>query len=977
MTNSAESGHKRRRPLLWILGAIALLLLIFFAPSFINVNHYRNQITGLLSRSLGRPVRLSSVQVRLLPWPAFELSNLSVAEDPAYGVEPVLYASTVTASIRFLPLLRGRLEIGTISVDNASLNLVHGGPGKWNLDPLFRTAAAKAGSAANGAGRTLPLPYLEATDSRINIKNGAEKLPFSLVNTDFELWQEQPGEWRIRLRGQPARTDVSLYQEDTGVLRLEASVGRAPALRDMPVHLDLDWRQAELGQLARLITGSDPGWRGDLTGELHLDGTANAAQITTRLRATGVHRAEFAPAVPMDFDASCGFVYHYARRALESLVCDSPLGEGRIHLTGEMLSGAMPNANQPTQLSVELDRVPVAAGLDALRTVRSDLPADLEARGAVSGKIVYEPAGASHAASQAASQHTNQAESQDANQVANSSTQRGREMVAPGVSLGIADHTTPFQAREAGERHAQGSSRKAEKLAPGPITGPLTGSLTVTDFALSGAGMNHPLEIPKIVLAPAPPAAGAANALAGTAELPAGGPDPLVIDLRLARAGYTVALRGQASLERARELLRAAGIAGPAGLDAMAGEPPAPDLSFEVSAAGPWLPVEVLAAGSETGTKDEVDGGPNDGGPNDGGIVGDGVSQAPASGALADSLSGTVTMHDVNWKPDFLAHDVEITQATLHLGNGAFRWDPVAFAYGPVKGTATLSVPVSCPGPEPCPPQFTLRFGSLDAATLETAVLGVRQKATLLSDLIDRLHPSSAPPWPQLLGQVSAEELVLGPVTLKEPQAALAIKDTGADITHLQAGLLGGTLQGTGTFERPASDNDKPAYTLDCRLDNLNAQAVGKLIGENWSGGALNAAGKVQFAGYTGADLAGSATGKIHFDWRRGAVMLRNAGAPPDTAAPAALEVPAARTVPPVLAHFERWSADASITDGTITLGSNAVRAGGRTHAVAATVTFGVPPQVRFGEGASPQAQSARAADGDAGKSASGTPTAR
>jgi AsmA family len=925
MTNSAESGHRRRRPLLWILGTLALLLLIFFAPSFVNVNHYRNQITGLLSRSLGRPVRLSSVQVRLLPWPAFELSNLSVAEDPAYGVEPVLYASTVTASIRLLPLLRGRLEIGTISVDNASLNLVHGGPGKWNLDPLFRTAAARAGSAANSTARTLPLPYLEATNSRINVKNGAEKLPFSLVNTDFELWQEQPGEWHIRLRGQPARTDVSLYQEDTGVLRLEASVGRAPALRDMPVHLDLDWRQAELGQLARLITGSDPGWRGDLTGELHLDGTANAAQITTRLRAAGVHRAEFAPAEPMDFDANCGFVYHYARRALESLVCDSPLGEGRIHLTGEMLSGAVPNANQPTQFSVELDRVPVAAGLDALRTVRSDLPADLEARGAVSGKIVFAP----------------QAVNQDSNLAA-----------SPAKS-------------------AQGR-RSAQQTAPEPPTGPLTGSLTVTDFALSGAGMNHPLQIPKIVLAPAQTAAGAANALAGTAELTAGGPDPLVIDLRLARTGYTVALHGQASLERARELLRATGIAGPAGLDAMAGEPPAPDLALDLSAAGPWLPAEVLAAGSGADSKAEVDGGPDYGG-----IAGDGASQPPASGALADSLSGTVTAHNVNWKPDFLAHDVEITQATLHLGDGAFRWDPVAFAYGPVKGTATLSVPASCPGPDPCPPRFTLRFGSLDAATLETAVLGVRQKATLLSDLIDRLHPSSAPPWPRLLGQVSAEELVLGPVTLKEPQAVLAIKDTGADITHLQAGLLGGTLQGTGAFERPASDNDKPAYTLDCRLDNLNPQAVGKLIGETWSGSALNAAGKVQFAGYTASDLAGSATGKIHFDWRRGAVMLRNAGAPSDTAAPAALEVPAAPTVPLVLAHFERWSADASIADGTVTLGSNAVQAGGHTHAVAATVTFGDPPQVRFGEGANPQAQSARAADGDAGKSASGASTAR
>ncbi len=173
---------------------------------------------------------------------------------------------------------------------------------------------------------------------RINFKNGVEKLPFSIVNADFSIAQRNPGEWRISLRGQPARTDVSMFLEDTGTLRMEASVHRASTLGQMPVHLDIDWRQAQLGQLARLITGSDPGWRGDLTGELHLDGTADAAQISTRLRASGVHRAEFVPVSPLDFDANCNFLFHYANKSLENLACDSPLGNGRVHLASAKTS---------------------------------------------------------------------------------------------------------------------------------------------------------------------------------------------------------------------------------------------------------------------------------------------------------------------------------------------------------------------------------------------------------------------------------------------------------------------------------------------------------------------------------------------------------------------------------------------------------------------------------------------------------------
>src|SRR6202789_3906183 len=385
MTEDVQVVKKKNRQSTAIgLAVVALVLLVIaVVPPLVSINGYKGRITHLMAQSLGRPVRLASVELRLLPLPAFVLTDLTVEDDPAYGAEPVLHANTVIASIRLWSLWRGHMEIGTISVDEASLNLVRSAEGRWNLDPLFRSAAKAQPDGAAGTKAT-PLPYLEATNSRINFKNGNEKLPFSLLETDLSFWQEQSGDWRIRLRGQPARTDLSLDLADTGLVRLEARAQRAPELRQMPVHVDLEWREAQLGQLARLLIGSDPGWRGNLTGELHLDGTAEEAKIQTRLRATGVHRAEFAPAAPMDFDATCSFIYRLSARSLENPTCDSPLGDGRIHLAGDM----PPNGGAP-HLSVELDRIPVAAGLDALRTVRSDFGPGLEAAGSISGKISY------------------------------------------------------------------------------------------------------------------------------------------------------------------------------------------------------------------------------------------------------------------------------------------------------------------------------------------------------------------------------------------------------------------------------------------------------------------------------------------------------------------------------------------------------------------------------------------------------------
>jgi hypothetical protein len=883
MTEDAQGRqHKRRRPAAagLALAAIVGLLAVLIVPPLVSVSRYKSQITHLMSASLRRPVRLSSVELRLLPRPGFVLTDLTVEEDPAYGAEPVLHANTVTASIRLLSLWRGQLEIGRISVDEASLNLVRTAAGRWNLDPLFRTAAAQAepGAGSEGPRSAVPLPYLEATNLRINIKNGAEKLPFSLVDTDLSVWQEEPGDWRIRLRGQPARTDVSLDLADTGVVRLEASARRAPELQQMPVHVDLEWREAQLGQLARLVIGSDPGWRGDLTGELHLDGTADAAQIKTRLRATGVHRAEFAPAETLDFDARCGFVYHNASRALENLVCDSPLGDGRIHLAGNL-----PGAGGMPRFSVELDRIPVAAELDALRTVRSGFGPGLEARGSISGKMTYAE-------------------------------------IAPESSVGEKPARRAKRGTSGAGRAPSGKARPAEPNVA--VRGPLTGSFTVQGLQLSGDGLSTPIQAPRLVLEPvaASPGqeAGQFPALAATAAIPAGGAGPLAVTTRLGLSGYQVTVRGQAALARARELAHVAGLKDAAALDALAGEAVTVDLIAE----GPWLPAERVPFSSISPARTASE-----------------PATLPASGdAVTDRLSGTATLHNANWKADYLANHVEIAQATLHLDNGEIRWDPVIFSYGPVKGTASLDMPGNCAAPQPCLPHFQVQFGALDASVLQAAILGAHEPGTLLSTLIARLrtsNSSTAPAWPELEGTVKADSLILGPVTLREPSATLRIVANGAEITGLDAGLLDGRVHGGGTLRTPVTGQDKPAYSLEGRLEKLSPAAVGQLLRLRWSGGVFNADGKIELSGFTDKDLTASVKGTLHFEWRHGAI---DAQATP----------PGGARVPPEPVRFGRWTADAEIANGTITLKQNQMLQGVRKRAVEAAVILGDPPKVTF-----------------------------
>ena len=232
-------------------------------------------------------------------------------------------------------------------------------------------------------------------------------------------------------------------------------------------------------------------------------------------------------------------------------------------------------------------------------------------------------------------------------------------------------------------------------------------------------------------------------------DLPAGGTVPLTISARLTLSGYQLTVRGQAGLARARELARVASMRDAA---------------------------RARQSGRRTNDRGSGCRGPLDAGP---AIAAANLPTADHRAALAgqiDSarhLSGTVLLHNANWKSDYLANHVKIAQATLHLGQGEIRWDPVEFSYGPVKGTASLTATEVCTTPTPCLPHFELHFDTLDAVALQSAILGAHERGTLLSTLIERLRPSSSPPWPRLEGDLKADSLILDPVTLTDATATV------------------------------------------------------------------------------------------------------------------------------------------------------------------------------------------------------------
>ncbi len=326
------------------------------------------------------------MHMRLLPRPGFDLENLVVYDDPAFGAEPMLRASEVTASLRLTSLLRGRLEIATLELTEPSLNLVHAANGRWNLEALLeRTAHIPLAPTAKAKSEPRPaFPYIQATSARINFKSGVEKKPYALTSADFSLWQDSENSWGVRLTAQPLRTDMNL--NDTGLLQVSGTWRRADALRDTPLQFAIRWNRAQLGQFTKFFTGSDQGWRGEVLLDASLTGTPAKLQIASSGSIDDFRRYDIANGAALQLAARCDATYSSLDREIHELVCIGPVEDGSITLKGDI---GLPGSHK-VALSLTAENIAASAVAALVQRAKKNLPDDLVASGSFGGSLRIE-----------------------------------------------------------------------------------------------------------------------------------------------------------------------------------------------------------------------------------------------------------------------------------------------------------------------------------------------------------------------------------------------------------------------------------------------------------------------------------------------------------------------------------------------------------------------------------------------------------
>jgi uncharacterized protein involved in outer membrane biogenesis len=359
---------------------VILLGLLLVRP---QAQRVRWRASQSISAAIGKRVQIGSLHLRFLPRLGFEFGDFVIYDDASFGSEPLLRAADVSASLRLTSLFRGRFEISGLEFTNASLNLTRDSQGKWNLQELLqRTAHFPGAPKLSTHPETRPeFPYIEASHARINFKIGIEKTHFALTDAEFALWQESESQWGMRLRAHPIRTDANLT--DTGVINVNGSWQRTDSPEQALVKVGFQWKQAQAGQVSKLIWGADKGWRGSVLIFGTLSGTTQNVKIVADTSIDDLGRYDVFNDDSLRLAARCLADYDFSGNSVSDVHCAAPVGSGLLELKGN--ATGLPFTSY--RFAVTGSRVPAAALLNLLNHTAAGVSHNLNLDGSLNSTI--------------------------------------------------------------------------------------------------------------------------------------------------------------------------------------------------------------------------------------------------------------------------------------------------------------------------------------------------------------------------------------------------------------------------------------------------------------------------------------------------------------------------------------------------------------------------------------------------------------
>ena len=151
-----------------LLLVVLLVIIVIAVPMFFDPNDYKQQIVSQVKQETGRDLVIGGdLGLSFFPWLGLETGSLTLGNAEGFGDEPFATVASSEISVKVLPLLKGRVETGTITLKGVQLNLARDASGRANWQDLASSVpAADAGTQPDVAAGNRP-----------DAEPGAEKAP--------------------------------------------------------------------------------------------------------------------------------------------------------------------------------------------------------------------------------------------------------------------------------------------------------------------------------------------------------------------------------------------------------------------------------------------------------------------------------------------------------------------------------------------------------------------------------------------------------------------------------------------------------------------------------------------------------------------------------------------------------------------------------------------------------------------------------
>lgn len=156
------------------IGAVlALIVLALLAAAIlVDPNDYRDDMARMVEQHTGRKLTLSGdLKLSVFPWLALETGAASLSDAPGFGDEPFVSIQDARVSVRLLPLLRGKLEVGNVKLTGARIRLITDAQGRDNWADLGERNASQAAPASTEPAPLPTIAGLEIKDAGITMEN--------------------------------------------------------------------------------------------------------------------------------------------------------------------------------------------------------------------------------------------------------------------------------------------------------------------------------------------------------------------------------------------------------------------------------------------------------------------------------------------------------------------------------------------------------------------------------------------------------------------------------------------------------------------------------------------------------------------------------------------------------------------------------------------------------------------------------------